>query len=74
MFKRVDNTNEDTPITGYSYLNQDEKEEVVVLSSAKVVKVVVSDGDGGTDTAAIYTRDIPKLILALQAAYDHKQG
>ena len=67
MYKRVDCESEDI-IEGFSYMNlYDEEEFVGLVRSDNLVKIEV-DGE----YVYIYDQDIPKLIKALQAAYDYK--
>lgn len=66
MFKSVDEESIDE-IEGFSYLNKDGDKEFVELDWS----YVVLRGGGGDGLDAIYYEDIPKMILALQAAYDH---
>lgn len=68
MFVRVDE-NDDTCIEGFSYLNRDMDEEKVEIYSNDLVEIAAS----GDHRVAIFSEDIPKLIKALQAAYDHIQ-
>jgi hypothetical protein len=69
MLKRVD-TDVETKITGFSYLNQDGCEESVSFNDSSSLTLAVSlDQDS---EQWIYKEDIPKLIKALQAAYDFK--
>lgn len=66
VLKRVDKV-EQEDIEGFSYINSNGDEEKVVLDGT-VVKL--EDGEGCESW--FYIRDIPNLIIALQAAYDHK--
>lgn len=68
MFKFVDD-GADTPISGYAYINLDGIVENVGLLNGDIVHINVSG-----EYVAIYVNDVPKLILALQAAYDHVKG
>lgn len=72
MFKRID-IEESQQIDGYSYENLDGMIECISLSNGSVVEILTEDGSGLHE---IYTKDIPKLIIALQAAYDQlvKEG
>lgn len=66
MYKRVDESSEDV-IEGFSYVNKLGEAEFVDFSLAEgVVDISVE-----SHSISIYTSDIPKLILALQAAYDY---
>ena len=67
MFVRVDEADKE-PIEGFSYFNLDGDEEQVALCG-NCVNIV----DSMFDFASVYVEDIPKLIKALQAAYDHIQ-
>jgi len=67
MYKRVDCDGEDY-IEGFSYLNLYDEEESVELVKGERYVIVRADGD----KVGIYDKDIPKLIKALQAAYDYK--
>lgn len=72
VFKRVDVT-EDSPIEGFSYENSDGNIEQVSLQGNGNLLVDLGYQDE-QDKFTVYTKDIPKLILALQAAYDHVKG
>lgn len=67
MFVRVDEEIAEYKIEGFSYENAEGSLEYVVAGNCAVVK----DSTGCSVT--IFTEDIPKLIKALQAAYDHIQ-
>lgn len=67
MFKRVDV--DEGNIEGFSYLNRWDELEVVKLGG-DVVRIKVD----GHNELPIFLSDIPKLIKALQAAYEHKTG
>jgi len=71
MYKRIDGPRED--IEGYSYENQCGAIERVSIPHAEgptgVVDIMVED----RKVVEIYHGDIPKLIKALQAAYDYKE-
>lgn len=70
MYKRVDE-NVSEELEGFSYLNRDGDKEVVKLICKTVVTFIPAwDIEGST----VYTDDIPKLIKALQAAYNHQKG
>ena len=64
-YKRVDTVGEGE-LDGFSYVNQDGREEYVTLTCASAVVI-----SSGMDETGIYYADIPNLILALQAAYDY---
>ena len=66
MFKSID-PEEDSALEGFKYYNKFGDEEYVEFSSGTVL---VKD-DSGQDIE-IYVEDIPKLIKALQLAYDYK--
>lgn len=67
MFKRVDIALE--PLEGFSYNNKcGNLEKVVILHST--VKIEPTGGY----SCEVYYEDVPRLILALQAAYDYNQG
>jgi hypothetical protein len=70
MHKRVDTEVHGT-ITAYTYESKTGFEEGVRLNSGlSYATFFVSNGEASVD---VYKSDIPKLILALQAAYDHKE-
>ena len=70
MFKRVDEAGVEK-ITGYSYKNKDGEIESVKMDGIyPTVDIRDSSGAG----VEIYMTDIPHLIKALQAAYDHKEA
>lgn len=64
MFKRVDVENE--VFEGFAYLNMDSEFEYVEINVRDFTEISIKDGTG--DDVAIYTKDISKLIKALQAA------
>jgi hypothetical protein len=66
MFKFVDQESVDD-IEGFAYYNNQGEVEKVQIDGSDVVRI--TDGE---DMCVIYTADIPKLILALQAAYDYE--
>ena len=69
MFKRIDEKHE--KIVGYSYANQDgEIEKVKVVDYTDICAIVLISPD--ETTVHVYREDIPNLVKALQAAYDHK--
>lgn len=70
MFVRVDDPETESAIEGFSYLSKSGYEESVRLSAASYVSIYESNDAQHVD---IYNEDIPKLIKALQAAYDHIQ-
>lgn len=61
-------SNVDTTVTNFKYINKKGCTEVVQLGSYWVT-LSTEWGDAVSD---IYTEDIPKLIEALQAAYDYQ--
>ena len=65
MFKRVDIT-VDEEIQGFSYMNLNGDEEFV---SFDMCGVCIEDSAG--DTVGIFVQDIPKLVKALEEAYNH---
>lgn len=65
MYVRVDVD----AITGFSYSNQDGNTEVVEVDNPGVVRIKVD-----STKVDIYTHDVPKLLTALKAAYEHKSG
>lgn len=67
MFVRVDDSN-DSGIEGFSYMNRYGLIEKVEINDDHVYVQ-----DSTDDKVCIYTPDIPLLIKALQAAYDHIQ-
>lgn len=77
MLKRID---ESTPeISGYSYMNADFMEESVLMKNPRNPELTEDECvfqlklSSSADTW-VYRSDIPKLIKALQAAYDHKEA
>lgn len=69
MFKRIDVAEE--AIDGFSYRNQDGYDETIFIPNKwGVVKIVTQPNDSQIE---VFKSDIPKLIKALQAAYDHKE-
>jgi hypothetical protein len=68
MLKRVDV--EETPVTGYSFKNKNGNLEFVKILPGQDVMVIV---DSGQQEASVWKSDIPLLIKALQAAYEHKE-
>jgi len=69
MYKRVDV--EDEVVEGFSYRNHHGEIEIVGLDLESTLYVSINSSEG--DVVHLYKEDIPKLIKALQAAYDHKQ-
>jgi len=66
MFVRIDAT-EDHNIEGWEYLNKDgEVERVRIVDSNEAIIITITDSSGAY--VAIYEKDIPKLIKALQLA------
>lgn len=62
-----------TKIEGFCYTNQSGDVEHVKLNVDTVTITTDEDPDDYKDYVYIYYSDIPNLIKALQAAYDHKQ-
>lgn len=67
MYKRVDGTVGDEELEGFSYLNLFDEEEFVTVVGDDIVAVRI-----GCSSVHVFDQDIPKLIKALQAAYDYK--
>lgn len=67
-FKRID-LDEDAEYEGFSYYNCDGYEEHVKFGE----DIVLYIGDDDAEYP-VYVDDVPKLIKALQAAYDFKKG
>lgn len=67
MFKRVDVDND--VIEGFSYFNRTNNEERVEINRSGAY-IKLKEGED-QDMSIVYFQDIPKLIKALQAAYDH---
>ena len=65
MYKRID-IEED--IEGYSFANKEGEIELVKMDVPGII--LVEDCDG--NRSYFYQQDIPKLIKALEAAYNHK--
>ena len=73
MYVSVDDDQAPTFTEGYCYTNQNGAVEYVKMDGNINVDyrtVYVEDSMG--QYCEIYANDIPKLIKALQAAYDHK--
>ena len=68
-YKHVDDKPE--IISGYAYYNQDGVEEVVHLATDDDVIEINLDGNGTAGAVYVYKKDVPNLIKALQAAYNH---
>jgi len=68
MYKRVDGIEEDEIIEGFTYENKLSSIETVLMESNFFVQLIESEGDG---MSQVYYEDIPNLIKALQAVYDH---
>ena len=60
-------------VDGYGYLNQDGTTEYITLPTEDgIVEVIVGRADIGLGgESIIYYEDIPKLIKALEAVYNH---
>lgn len=70
MFKRIEIESNEV-IEGFSYQENDGELEYVIMDySGRCHSVDIKNS--GEDVTTIYKADIPKLILALQAAYDFK--
>lgn len=68
MYKRVDGSNNDGELKGFSYLNLWGEEEFVNFNIGDdTVTLKIDD-----ELVGVFDSDIPKLIKALQAAYDYK--
>jgi hypothetical protein len=67
MFKRVD---AEETVSGFSYENRHGNIECVKLGES-CVQAIYEDG---CEISLFFYEDIPKLIKALQAAYDYKKG
>lgn len=75
MLKRIDEGSE--KVTGYSYENLDGRIEYVEYRfGGRFVDIYLDTGDGTGkyDKTTVCHGDIPNLIKALQAAYDHKEA
>lgn len=73
MYKRVDGTVLEEPsFDGFSYINKDGKEESVEINLG--IFDVVSINLYCCEKAHVYLEDIPNLIKALQATYNHIKG
>lgn len=68
MFVRVDE--DTTACSGFCYKNMCGSIENVVVGSG----YVYFTDECGDNINAVYYEDIPKMIKALQAAYDYKKG
>ena len=69
MFKRIDAKEGDTAIEGFSYMNSDDQEErVSIVGEDNIVNLEYTYEQ---PMSSVYVDDIPKLIKALQAAYNH---
>lgn len=72
-YKRVD-TIEPREYDGYSYINRDGAEEFITMKfTYKHDQYVEIEDDCGA-VVKIYRQDIPSLIKALEAAYNHKDN
>lgn len=69
MLKRIDSLEEQP--TGYSYANQNGVIEYVTVGTE--LRTVSIHASGGQNVD-IWRQDIPHLIKALQAAYNHKEA
>lgn len=71
MYIRVDVEDTEEEIEGFSYINKDGEEEVVIANGADPYIEICTDG---YSDVPIYYEDIPNLIKALKAAYKHNTG
>lgn len=72
MFINVD---EGTQTEGFDYTNlRGFTERVRIRNDTNVIYLEGVDGIGVYSVSIFYTADIPKLIKALQSAYDHVNG
>ena len=72
MFKNVMDTSDE--IEGYCFVDEDAVEVRVsrpMIPWCSTLTVDISDSNG-EDSLTIYHKDIPRLIMALEAAYNHK--
>lgn len=67
MYKRVDGTEDE--FEGFSYLDVNGDEEFV-----SIVYDCVTIKDSSHNQVNIYKNDVPKLIKALQSAYEYKEN
>lgn len=74
MLKRVDNLEKGPAITGYSYMNADDEVESVSTPDVDGICTISLEGPQGPIKSYVFHYDIPNLIKALQAAYDHKEA
>ena len=70
MFKRIDES--EAQIEGFSYEGKAGVETVTIPegSSRSNQYVTITDSEG--DNISVYRQDIPNLIKALQASYNHQ--
>lgn len=71
MYKRIDDVQEQE-ISGYSFVDRDENEIFVELTELFEERSVLVGAVGYDYQISVYKSDIPKLIKALEAAYNHK--
>ena len=72
MLQRVDECTEN--VTGYSYKNRQDEIECVKVFDWNDEWAHVGIFDGDEQECFIFKKDIPNLIKALQAAYEHKEA
>lgn len=70
MFKRIDADN-NIKFEGYSYLDKNGNEESVRMHYESTEHRYVEITNSAQEKVIFYKEDIPNLIKALQAAYDH---
>lgn len=70
MYKRVDEEEEKPEIDGFSYVSSEGDLEAVRLDGHIVMFVYPP----AQPMSIIYVKDIPKMIKALAAAYEHETG
>jgi hypothetical protein len=68
MFKRITEVDEG-PFEGYVYTSDDGSDEYVLVDVGASATIRVAGNE-----VTIYYNDIPKLINALQMAYEYKKG
>lgn len=69
MFVKVDVSQEEQVIEGFSYTDNEGDEETVRIGSTLESGIVITNSIGREVT--IFGEDIPKLISALQAVLNH---
>jgi len=63
---------DDDNIINFIYTDLDNEEESVTLDTKDATLVALVDARK-EESYLVYIQDVPKLILALQAAYDYKE-